>query len=376
MARAIAISVGALILAAVAHVTIQSTGGYGSAHSWVTIGVAAGVAAGSVFSGMAWSDGRHALAVLLVLAIVAGEAYGFIATAERLIVAREATQAPLRQLAEERARTQGALDAAKAALEGFPTSTPRLDRALSYKAATDAAVVGKSAERGCVENCRRLLQAQADAAEQEVTRAREDMDRQKRNAQTRVTSAKAAMDALKPPTSATPLADRLGWPSWLLDLLQSALGSIAANGLACFLMVFGAHRPKKQADRAEVQEPTRSEIDVQARREPKPSIAASSRTRKRKDNVRETDDPMLQAKAFAVARLAPDDDASANIKDVLREYATWCRSGNVKQLPAEAMASALDMLFGVEKDGKDYVVLGVSLKTIEDQSGKPIGALH
>jgi hypothetical protein len=376
MARAIAISVGALILAAVAHVTIQSTGGYGSAHSWVTIGVAAGVAAGSVFSGMAWSDGRHALAVLLVLAIVAGEAYGFIATAERLIVAREATQAPLRQLAEERTRTQGALDAAKAALEGFPTSTPRLDRALSYKAATDAAVVGKSAERGCVENCRRLLQAQADAAEQEVTRAREDMDRQKRNAQTRVTSAKAAMDALKPPTSATPLADRLGWPSWLLDLLQSALGSIAANGLACFLMVFGAHRPKKQADRAEVQEPTRSEIDVQARREPKPSIAAPSRTRKRKDNVRETDDPMLQAKAFAVARLAPDDDASANIKDVLRAYATWCRSGNVKQLPAKAMASALDTLFGVEKDGKDYMVLGVSLRAIEDQSGKPIGALH
>jgi hypothetical protein len=84
----------------------------------------------------------------------------------------------------------------------------------------------------------------------------------------------------------------------------------------------------------------------------------------------------LQAKAFAVARLAPDDDASTSIKDVLRAYATWCKSGNVKQLPAEAMASALDSLFGVEKDGKDYVVMGVSLKAIEDQSGKPIGALH
>jgi hypothetical protein len=176
VARAIAIAVGVLILAAVAHVTIQSTAGYGSAHSWVTIGVAAGVAAGSVFSGMAWSDGRHALAVLLVLAIGAGEAYGFIATAERLIVAREATQAPLRQLAEDRARVQGALVAATAALEGFPTSTPRLDRALRDKAATDAAVVAKSSERGCVENCRRLLQSQADAAEQEVIRAREDMD--------------------------------------------------------------------------------------------------------------------------------------------------------------------------------------------------------
>jgi hypothetical protein len=157
----------------------------------------------------------------------------------------------------------------------------------------------------------------------------------------------------------------------MLDLLQSALGSIAANGLACFLMVFGAHR-SRHAERTEGQVPSRSEIEI------KSTATWPSRTRasKRKDNVRETDDPMLQAKAFAVARLAPDDDASANIKDVLRAYATWCRSGNVKQLPAEAVASALDTLFGVEKDGKDYVVLGVSLKAIETQSGKPIGALH
>jgi hypothetical protein len=282
----------------------------------------------------------------------------------------------LRQLAEDRVRVQGALVAATAALESFPTSSPRLDRALIDKAATDAAVVAKSAERGCVEN-RRLLQAQADAAEQEVTRAREDMDRLKRDAETRVVNAKAAVDALKPPASATPLADRLGWPAWMLDLLQSALGSIAANGLACFLMVFGAHRPKR-ADRTEVQEPTRSEIEVQAPREPKPSIAAPGRTRasKRKEGPRAADDPLLQAKAFAVARLAPDDDASANIKDVLRAYATWCRSGNVKQLPAEAMASALDTLFGVERDGKDYMVQGVSLKAIEDKSGKATGALH
>jgi hypothetical protein len=372
MARAIALAVGMLILAAVAHVTIQSTGGYGTPHSWLTIAVAAGVATGSVFSGMAWSDRRHALAVLLVVAIVAGEGYGLIATAERLIAAREAAQAPLRQLAEDRARVQAALDAATAALQDFPPSTPRLDRASTDKAATDAAVVAKSAERGCVENCRRLLQAQADAAEQEVTRAREDMDRQKRDAETRVANAKAAVDALKPPASATPLADRLGWPAWLLDLLQSALGSIAANGLACFLMVFGAHRTKNQAERTEAQEPVRSEIEI------KSTAAAPSRTRagKRKNGARVPDDPLLQAKAFAVARLAPDDVASTNIRDVLRAYANWCKSGNLKQLPAEAMASALDSLFGVEKDGKDYMVQGVSLKTTEDQPAKPIGALH
>ena len=137
-------------------------------------------------------------------------------------------------------------------------------------------------------------------------------------------------------------------------------------------MVFGAHRPKRQAERTEVQEPTRSEIEVE------PTAAVPSRTRasKRRNAARAADDPLLQAKAFAVARLAPADDASANIKDVLRAYATWCRSDNVKQLPAEAMASALNKLFGVEKDGKDYVVLGVSLKAVENRPPKPIGALH
>jgi hypothetical protein len=48
----------------------------------------------------------------------------------------------------------------------------------------------------------------------------------------------------------------------------------------------------------------------------------------------------------------------------------------VKQLPAEAIASALQSLFGVEKNGTNYVVQGVSLKTIESQSGEPMGALH
>src|SRR5262245_36453529 len=96
IARALAVIIGGLILTAVAHVTIEATGGYGTPHSYLTMAIAAGVAVGSVFSGMAWTEGRHTLAVLLVLAIVAGEAYGFVATAERLIISRENAQAPLR----------------------------------------------------------------------------------------------------------------------------------------------------------------------------------------------------------------------------------------------------------------------------------------
>jgi hypothetical protein len=40
------------------------------------------------------------------------------------------------------------------------------------------------------------------------------------------------------------------------------------------------------------------------------------------------------------------------------------------------VASTLDASFGVGKDGKNYLVRGISVKAIENQSGKPIGALH
>jgi hypothetical protein len=371
MARAIAITVGALILAAAAHVTIQSTGGYGTSHSWLTMAVAGGVGVASVFSGMAWSEERRPIAVLLVLAIIAGEAYGLVATAERLIAGREAMQAPLRQISEDRAKAQRRVDDAIKAKTSLPSSSPRLERALADKAATDAAVVSKSAERGCVENCRKLLQAQADAAEQEVARAREEIAGKARDAEKAIGDARRDQEAMPKPVSAAPLADRLGWQPWVLDLVVAALGSLAANGLACFLVVYGAHRQKEQAHHARAQGPAHGAIEIKPT-----SMLSRTRASKRKNSARLLDDPLLQAKAFAVARLAPDNDASINIKDVLREYATWCRAGKAKQLPVETMASALDSLFGVEKDGKDYVVLGVSLKTIEGHSGKPIGALQ
>jgi hypothetical protein len=240
MARAVAISVGALILAAVAHVTIQSTAGYGTPHSWVTLAVATGVAVASVFSGMAWTEGRQTITVLLILAIVAGEAYGLVATAERLIASREDAQAPLRRVAEDRARAQRRVDDAAKAKAALPSTSSPLERALADKTATDAAVVSKSAERGCVENCRKLLQAQADATEVEVSRARDDVARRVADADQAIADARRDLEAVPAPRSAAPLADRLGWPAWVLDLVVAALGSIAANGLACFLIVLGA----------------------------------------------------------------------------------------------------------------------------------------
>jgi hypothetical protein len=319
---------GALVLAAVAHVNVAATGGYGTPYSYLALAIAFGVALGAGITGIALSEKRYAVAALLVGAICAGEAFGLIATAERLIVARETAQAPLRQLAEDRSSAQGALDAAMAALEGLPLSTPRLDRALTDKATTDAAVVAKSAERGCVENCRRLLQSQADGAEQEVARAREDMDRQKRDAQKRVANAKAAVEALKSPASATPLADRLGWPAWVLDLLQSALGSIAANGLACGLLAFGAHRN----NRPPVERPKQSEKAAEPKKRPAKPTPPS--------------DPHIDhAAAFAVARLEPAQDGGADLVDVYRAYRSWCRTAGLVPLAQREIGDALLTLF-------------------------------
>jgi hypothetical protein len=95
--------------------------------------VATGVAVASVFSGMAWTEGRQTIAVLLILAIVAGVAYGLVATAERLITSREDTQAPLRRIAEDRARAQRRVDDAVKARTALPSSSPRLERALADK---------------------------------------------------------------------------------------------------------------------------------------------------------------------------------------------------------------------------------------------------
>jgi len=110
------------------------------------------------------------------------------------------------------------------------------------------AVVTKSAERGCAANCRLLLQAQADQSQQEVEAARRDMAEHRTRLEQAVTDARADLTAFKAPPSASPLAERIGWPAWVLDLVMAALGSIALNGLACALMAFGSHRKAAPED--------------------------------------------------------------------------------------------------------------------------------
>jgi hypothetical protein len=65
--RAAAGLAGCGILGAVGWTNIKATGGLGTEHSYVVIAVAAGVAVGSVLSGLAWSAKRRVLAAPLVI---------------------------------------------------------------------------------------------------------------------------------------------------------------------------------------------------------------------------------------------------------------------------------------------------------------------
>jgi hypothetical protein len=366
MMRWLAIGAGALILFAVSHVAISATGGYGTPHSFLTLAVAFGVGLGAVFSGAAWAAQRYTLSIALVAAIVAGEAFGFMATAERLIASREAQQAPLRLATETfNAARQRVSDAARA-LDDHPTTSQRLEAAMAAKNAADAAAVQKSAERGCVENCRKLLQAQVDAASGEIVAARAGIDRAKQALEADLQAARSALAVIEAPESATPLADRLGVPAWVIDLLHSALGSIAANGLACLLLTFGAHHHAQAhavADRGNTEEPAIAKEDCAAtktRSAPRQSTKAIGRGNSNK-SIKE------HAAQFAVEMLRPVDAGATDLVEVHGEYKRWCEAKGVKALPAAQIGGALRALFesaglpiGMH-DGR-IVVTGVGLQ--------------
>ena len=357
IARLFAVLAGGLILAAVTHVTVIATGGYGTPHSWLTIAVAMGVGFASVFASKAWGMRRHFLAILFVTTIIAGEAYNLLATAERLIVSREDAQAPLREGTKAYARAVKRVEDAKAVVERAPTTSPRLERAMAAKATADTAAVEKSAERGCRENCRQLLQAQADSAAQEITNAQTALATQKEKAEAELSAARADLANFKKPVSATPLADRIGVPAWIIDLVTSALGSVAANGLACCLLIFGAHASHRRAEeprrpQVQVLTPTSRQLVVPSA-PAKPKLVAS-------DTV-----PAGSVDAWVTDRVQAVRGSAVPFRDAYIDYRTWCEHKDVPSLAPDNFADRLAKLCeGSDvhtRTGKDRVVFLVNV---------------
>lgn len=337
--RGVAFAAGLSLLTATAHTTIAATGGYAGSHAVLTLMIAVGVGVGALVIGAAC---RRGLAYWLLAAMLAGESFGFLMTADRLIEAREARQAPLRDAEAQRAKADQRVTDAKAAIERLPETSPRLRAATGAKAAADASAVEKSVERHCLANCRSLLQAQVDSTEREVAAARDELRVARDAAQRELVAATADAASIRPAPSATPFADRVGIPAWLFDLIIAALGSMAANGLGCGLIAYAGHGRRHEP---EVPPPVTVE-------------PASARPAFAEGN---------HAAQFAFDRLWPSAKGDgADMLAIHAAYRKWCAEKGHQPASGAALGKLLGDVFEgvgisvIERDGR-MLAMGVKL---------------
>jgi hypothetical protein len=211
--RALAIGAGVATIAAGAapNVTHLIEGGQPlvSPMTGAVLALAIGAVAAALVANEAWRSGRKILASCLVASVVAGEGFGLIMGAERLLSARE-----------ERQRAAAMTNTARW------TATVRFEAANSALAAAEAAMLKEAGRGGCKGACQ-ALQVEADRARQ------------------RVESANSALVATPAEKNRALLAATLGLPPALVEIVPALLFSTALNGLAFTLLAFGAHGPSK-----------------------------------------------------------------------------------------------------------------------------------
>lgn len=235
--RGVAIGTGVFLLAASTWAVIDASK-LDTAHSVLVGAMAVGTAMGAVVL----ARSSFWVGTLMLLAVLCGESYGMLATAERIIVAREATQRPARQAADARRDVASRLQAAETALQSAPVSSDRLRVATVAKAKADEAVIAKSAEKSCAVNCRELLVGAAATAEREVDAARRELGDRREQLQKDVERLRGELAAITVPSvSGTALADRIGIAPWQLDVVMAGLLTLGSNVLAGVLIAWGAH---------------------------------------------------------------------------------------------------------------------------------------
>lgn len=234
---------------------------------------------------MSLRDARYILAFLATVAIAPALTTIFLAAIERTGSARDVI---VRQIADHKTAQDSArkrLTDAEAALANTPSTSARITAAEAAKATADAAVLAKSAERGCLENCRKLLQAQVDGAAEEVTRARAELSTLWHQQQDEVRAARLALEKLGSPPF-DPQARRIAamlpiseesvqlYAPLVLPLTGSLLGII-------FIAIGGrletAEQPAPQIPAVAVIEPVRETSTAVAlvprKLDPKPVVA-------------------------------------------------------------------------------------------------------
>jgi len=313
--RALAILAGLGLLAAATWAVI-SDANLSSHHAALVAAMACGTAAGALV--LARSTWRIGLVVLL--AVLVGETYGILATAERIIKHRESQAATDARASPAAARARDDLAAARKAIVEH-----------------DNAARQRVAEKTCGAECRGLL---------DRTRASLMADRD---------AAAAAFVAV--PGSSTPLADRLGVSAWVLDLFSAGLLALGANGLACVLIAWGAHAPKDAPNAGRNHDVTPApdvaeSHDVGGRSggadvsEPAAGGDAGAIGRvialRRRANGRD-------ARRFALECLRPERDASVSLRDIAESYWRWCDQQSIGRPDMATTVTQIIALFGAIK---------------------------
>jgi hypothetical protein len=311
------------VIAAATHANVLHAGGYQSQEAPLIITVAALLAVGMAFAGWVWTEGRRGMAMTLALCLLAGEAYWVLLNTEREIANRAAIAAP----------SNDARAAHQAAQRRFTT-------AVTAKNAANAAIITDAAKADCASNCRMLLLAAQQAANDEWL------------------AAGAALAGAPNVTSATPLPDHIGMAPWAWDLLLAGLRSLVV--VAGSLAVGMATVPRKKQPPARLElvaatapvtppAPKAPPVPHSAPVEPKrpaplPIPPPASVSNPRANVVPLTAKrhlPEGMVSEFASRRISKSEGSETALDDIYAAYRQWCETNNKAPLPAARFVPSL-----------------------------------
>jgi hypothetical protein len=326
VARVIAGAVGLGIFAAMTDAAVEHAGGYNTLEARLLMALGVGAAAAALLSGVAWRDGARGLAVLMLVGAIVAEAGNLQRTAERLAISREAQQAPARNAAERRAVLARHLKRARERVTEAERPTARLTAAIEREQQVAVTVAEKSAERGCASNCRKLLQAQVDAAAVEIQAARSEQDERVAAARANLKVAEAALAAVKIPPAPSALARWLDLPARYLDLGYAGAMSFAMLTLGLAMLHY-AGRPGSGRDK-DVTQTEAVGADARVTRLAGAEPANDVTRHKRPQKLLPPPDPraaLEEIDAWAVATIKPAGSRSkVTIGDMRAAYLVWC----------------------------------------------------
>jgi hypothetical protein len=330
--RVLSILAGALILSAVAHVTTNHTGGYGTAHATLTWAISFGVLVGSLFTGIALSKKQYLIGLALMACCLASEGYNFLQTGDRLIAEIDRIEAPMREKINAYAEAKKKVSDLEARVRNPPETSKQLNDATTSKTKADAAVTSEAAKPGCRAECRKLLDKAVDDAAAELKVARKALEDGNKNAKTNLETAKQELNKMTPPGSASPLADTLGISPRLLAILMAGLGSFGINGLAMFLLIYGSHSHREPTPRPldrTFSMLTRM-VSTLIRRKPPQAASEAPSSPARADNVvimpTTRQPPRLNSKpvvAYLAQNMPETDGELAEWGDIYKGYKVW-----------------------------------------------------